>query len=522
MEEKENEQILMSEQEVFDVFKFADYISDPRYGLNVYTPDIVNQFLKQINVNTIEPTENALNKALGNPNTSENELVGYSEFYNVNNMTYKRMNDYLANMLSFDLKVTCRNAKGKEYNSKEYKEDLDRIYKFLDNLNYKREFRKIVKNMLRQETVFTSFRDDTLDYAIQQIPAHRCKITGSTPYTFLFDIDMYMFLQPGCDINNWHPAFKRYYLDVFNDSTIDNYIPSNPLNARTGEFAMWHQTSPLNEDGGCWVFKFSPEIFTKIPYLSPMMKDIQNSGILRKLQMNKNLAGARALVMGEIGFLDPKSGSKADQLNLTPKTLATFIQLVKAALEEAWTIGGAPLKNLQKFQYEDYNKDMYANQLASTAGQGVSLSRVIYSTDKMSNAEVEVALNTDANLMKSIYRQFEDYLYFFANRKSRKYKFDFSFEGIEYPSDRDARLDRVMQLADKGIVLKQEIGAALGCTPQEFDRMLDESCNGGFTKNLTNLVSIYTQSSGGTSERGRPRKKGILQSSSRDYDDTNE
>lgn len=516
------EKVLMSEKDVFDTLQFAKYVSDPTYGLGVFTPDIVNAALKQLNVNTLEPTEQNLTKALGHPNENENELVGYSEFYNVTNMTYKRMNDYLANMLSFDLKITCSNAQGKEYSSKEYKEDLDRIYKFLDALNYRREFRKLVKNMLRQETVFTTFRDDTRDYAIQQLPSSRCKITGYTPYTMLFDFDMYYFLKPGIDINAYSPIFKEYYNEVFNDASINNYIPSNPLNDRVGEFAMWHQTSPLY---GFWCWKFNPEIFTKIPYLAPMMKDIQNSGLLRKLQMNKSFAQARALVAGEVGFLDPKSGQKADMLNLTPKTLSTFMQLIKSALEDVWAFGGVPLKNLQKFQFEDANKDMYTDQLASTAGQGVSLSRIIYSTDKMSNAEVEAALNTDGNLMKALYQQFNDFLYFYANKKTRKYKFNFTFEGIEYPSDRDARLERVMQLADKGIVLKQEIGAALGCTPQEFDRMLDESCNGGFTKNLTNLISIYTQSgSDGNGQKGRPRKKisSSLRSPSRDYDTSNE
>ena len=101
------EKVLMSEKDVFDTLQCAKYVSDPTYGLGVFTPDIVNAALKQLNVNTLEPTEQNLTKALGHPNENENELVGYSEFYNVTNMTYKRMNDYLANMLSFDLKITC-------------------------------------------------------------------------------------------------------------------------------------------------------------------------------------------------------------------------------------------------------------------------------------------------------------------------------------------------------------------------------------------------------------------------------
>ena len=58
MEEKENEQILMSEQEVFDVFKFADYISEQikekmryiiiGYNNHIYEDDMFhNALLKQ-------------------------------------------------------------------------------------------------------------------------------------------------------------------------------------------------------------------------------------------------------------------------------------------------------------------------------------------------------------------------------------------------------------------------------------------------------------------------------------------
>lgn len=518
----DEEKVLMSESEVFNVLNFAKQMlgQNPLYGLNVFTPDIVNSALKQLNVNTLEPTDVALKTALGKPNENEDNLVAYSEWFNNNSMIYKRVGSFLSNILAFDLKITCSNAKGKDYNSKEYAEDLDRVYKFLDKLNYQREFKKIVKNMLRQETVFTSFRDDTLDYALQQLPSRFCKIVGYTPYTLLYDFNMYYFITPGIDINNYHPIFKEYYLDVFTSDGDNNYIPSNKLTNRNGEFVMWHQTSP---DENFWAWKFDTSIFTKIPYLAPMMPDIKNSNFLRQLQMNKNIASARALIMGEIGFLENvKSGSVPDQLNLSPTTLATFLQLVKSGLEEVWSLGGAPLKDIEKFQYEDFNKEMYSNQLKTSAVQGASASRLIYAEDKMSQAEIMLALQTDGNLMRSLYEQFEDFLYFFANKKTRKYKFNFTFEGLDYNEDRNDRLDRAMQLAEVGIVLPQQIQSAMGIKPQEWARMLDEASNSKFTDKLVSLMSIHTASTG-SGKQGRPRKRASsLSSTSRDYDTSNE
>lgn len=518
---EEDKEILLTEQETFDVLKFATEMIGGVPWSGVFTPDLINSAVKQINNNPLVPNERNLSKALNDPNNGEDALAGFNQWFDANDMVFKRSRDYLAKMLSFDWTYECINAQSKDYKSKEYKEDVDRIYKFFDKFNHKREFSKITNNMLRQETVFESFRDDADIYAFQQLPSKYCLITGDAGFTKLFEFNMLYFAGqvPGVDINSYAPIFKEYYARVFKDSGELDYRPSNPLCDRDGNFVYWTQTSPCDN---FFCFKFSPEIYTKIPYLAPIMPDNLNLSIVRKLQMNKNLAGARALVMGEIGFLDPKSGSKADQLNLTPKTLATFIQLVKAALEEAWTIGGAPLKNLQKFQYEDYNKDMYDNQVKLTSGQSVALSRVIYSTDKLSQAEVSVKLQTDGNLMRALYQQFEDFVNYYINRKTRKYKFKIHFEGIEYQEDREFRLEQAIQLADRGIVLPQKIAAAIGMSPASFSRQLTEAQNNGFADKLISLVSINTQSSGGTSERGRPRKKGILQSSSRDYDDTNE
>lgn len=510
--------VKLSEQETFDVLAFAKALTDYNslYGLGVYTPDIVNTTLKHLNVNPQTPTEHKIATALNRPNENEDKLVSYSEWYNVNNMLYRRTNDYLANLLAFDLNITCSNAKGAEYNSKEYKEDLNKIYEFLDRLRYQREFPKIVKNMLRQETVFTSFRTDAWNYAIQQLPSQYCKITGYTSGTMLFDFNMQYFIaKVGVDIDNYAPIFKEYYMDIMKTDSDDTYIPSNKLTSRTGEWVYWHQTS-IND--GFFAFKFSPEIFTKIPYLAPMMKDVQQTDLIRNLQMNKNIAGARALILGEIGFLDGTAGQKADMFNINPTTLAVFMQLIKSGLEDAYRLGGAPLTDMEKFQFEDLNPDMYLNQLKNNAGQSVSLSRLLFATDKFSQTEAILALENDGNLMSALYQQFNDFLNFYANRVTSKYKFVFEFEGLNYSDNRDGRLDRALELADRGIVLPQKIQCALGMTPQAFTRMMDESKHSKFTEKLTQLISIHTAT--GASEKGKKRKRRVS-SESRDYDDTN-
>ena len=152
---------VLTEQEVFDVLKFAQTLNanPSMWQGGVYTPDLLHQTLLQINNNPTAPNAQRLNCALSNPNNNEAELTSYSEWFNTNNMLYKKAGNYLSNMLSFDLRIPeCTNASAKDYKTKEYKEDLARVYKFLDKLNPKREFKKIAKNMLRQGIVFSVLR----------------------------------------------------------------------------------------------------------------------------------------------------------------------------------------------------------------------------------------------------------------------------------------------------------------------------------------------------------------------------
>jgi hypothetical protein len=83
----------ISEQEVFDVFDFAKNM----YNIypNVFTPELVNSRMKDVNMNPLSATAEGIDKALLDPNSSEKELIGYSQFFELTDMLYKRMLLYL-------------------------------------------------------------------------------------------------------------------------------------------------------------------------------------------------------------------------------------------------------------------------------------------------------------------------------------------------------------------------------------------------------------------------------------------
>lgn len=310
------------------------------------------------------------------------------------------------------------------------------------------------------------------------------------------------------------PAFKEYWNNVYGDkeiSTSQQYIPSNQFGNRIGTFALWTQTSPKD---GAWAFKYDTSNFAIVPPLASLMKDTIFDDEIAKLQRDKDFASAYALLVGDMKMLD---SNEPNAFAVQPQHLGFLLNLLQQGLRRNIKVGAMPAERTDFYQYEDKNPDLYSNYIKTNGSIGASASRLIYSSDKMSQAEIENAIMTDYAEVAHLYAQFEQFLNYYVNQKTKKYKFKFMFDGSVYPFERQYRQDRLLDLADRGLVLNETaFAAAYGYPPQVFSAMLDEAKNGGISEKLTPLISIHTASA---NEGGRPRKKRALSTPSRDYDD---
>lgn len=321
---------------------------------------------------------------------------------------------------------------------------------------------------------------------------------------------MNYFLQPGVDIDGFDPAFKKYYNNVFGENVTPwNYVPTNPLSSHDGTFALWTQTSP---EDGAFAFKFDMSNFNTTPFLAPFLKNAVRNDEIAMLQYNKDIASAYGILAGEIKTFDNAgSGTVANQFTIDPKIVSILMSKVKQGLQgvgnEANTKAVAmPVENIKWFQYKDENPDMYGTQLSTSAGAGSGVGRIIYSSDRMSNAEIEAGIIDQYNTVKQVYSQFNNFMDFFANKLTRHYKFSFTFDGCSYPFEREKRFEKLVTIADKGLVLGPSAWAsAMGYKPQEFERLLEESKFNGWIDNLSQLMmNINTTKQ--ESQGGRPQK----------------
>lgn len=500
------------------VVEFASAVD--RYSqMGTWSPWLSNSLLIGLNNNPRLPSAKAVREALQNYTNNEGQIQGYVEYANVFDMLFARTIKSYKNALAFDLQVVCSNAKMDDYQSEAYLKDKAIVYNFLDKFNYKAEFLNIVEQLLLRETYYTWFRktkwnNKGMKYALQILPQDQCLLTGYWEKGLLFDFNMAYFLQPGVDINGYDPAFKKYYNRVFGEgAAFENYRPINPLNARDGTYAMWTQTSPID---GAWCFKFNTSNFSNVPFLAPLVKNALSNEEISVLQQNKDIMAAWGILAGEIATFDnAKSGTQTDQMVFKPSTLGAFMGKAKQGLSDSIKLAALPVKNLKFYQYEDKNQDMYATSLKNTAGVGSSISRVIYSSDRMSNAEIEAALNEVYQTMRPLYSQFSNFLEFYVNRMTKKFKFKFILDGSTYKYERQQRFDMMNKIADRGLVLPASSWASvLGYSPSDFENMLNESKGSGWIDKYSKLMLNTNTTKQSDNVGGRPREDGSTLSDS--------
>jgi hypothetical protein len=486
----------LTEQEVFDVLKFAAQAYS-----GIYTPQLVNARLKDITLSPQIATADKINTALSSPKENEQQLIGYTEWMELNSMLFKRILGYFSGLMSFDWNYVCTNIKdSKEYASPAYEKDLMIVADFFDRFNAKQEFRVALKEMMRAEAYYSIFREDDDYYVLQELPQTYCKITGrhlAGGGGLLFDFNMLWFISnPGVSLDMYPDIFKTMYNRMFNPDS-SNYNPAKELDARTGQWVYWMQTSPMD---GFFCFKLFPEIGSIVPFLSPLLATSVLEPVIRSLQTNSYIQQASKLIFGQIPLIKDAGAKLANQIAMTPEVAGKFLALIQSALPTAIKVAAAPLDSTGAIEFEG-SETIYDSYLATSAASSGVNSRLLYSKDRQNILETALSMDIDQNILRPVYYQFENFLNFFVNRRTKKYKFKFLFEGFETKTNRQERFENVTTLAESGIVMEQKFASAIGLSPFDFRRLLEE---GKATKFVDKLTPILKSSQMGNPGAGRP------------------
>lgn len=491
MSEENKERLTEGEvNDVLNVFNFLEFSRSYKdtYYQGLFTPELINQQMQQNTMSPLDISVDDLKRALQNPMSSESILRDYSTYLELTNMYYKRLLDYMSGLPAFNMTFDCINIeKESEYRSKEYKADLKEVEKFCTKFDYKDEFRKALRQSYRQGAFFGVLRDEEdSKYTLQELPIKYCKITGRHAYGDLFDFDMQYFAGiSGVDINMYPKVFKKMYRRVFRRTTT-KYDPAKNPDHRNSSFIYWHQCSPYDN---FWVFKPSAELTTLLPYFSPLFDDISFTPVARKLQEDKFFIEASKMIVGILGFnKDTKTGQTPNQVNITPDVLGKFLGVARSGLNKQIGLTALPVENIETVEFDTSNSNVVSEQTKSVANQSVSSAAVLLNDTKLNVQQSKLAVAIDSNIVKAMYPMFSNFMEFFVNKNTKKYKFKFRFSDFDIPDDKADRQTKLSNMTKIGIVDFQYVARANDMDVFELKRSLQSSKNMGFDNLITDLL----------------------------------
>lgn len=511
MEEKE---IITKEQvnEVLNAWDFLEFSNTYRnqyYNSGYYTPDIINRQMQNINMNPTEATIDGIERALKSPKESESILRNYATSLEIQNMYYKRLIRHNSDMPCWNLNFDVVNISNeKELNSKEFKEDLDVLDNFCKKFDFKNEFSIVLRQILRQGVFYCVLRDDMEKYVLQELPPDFCMITGRHDHGLLFDFNMNWFIgNYGTDINMYPKVFKKMYRDVYKNVS-SKYNPSSKIENRNSTFVYWHQCSP---DDGFWAWKINPELATIVPYYSALFPEMAMQPIVRGLQEDKYFIEASKLLVGILGMnKDNKSGNSNNQINITPDILGKFLGVARQGLAKQIGLTALPVDDIIPVEFDTKERNMLTEYIKNITDQSISSSAALLDDNKLNVHQSKLAAAIDENFINSMYPMFSNFIEYYVNKRTKKYKFKISLHDFNTPDNRAERQNKLKNMLQIGILDIQDISRVYDINPFEMSRRLSISKSMGLTDKLINLSELNIGSSKSNSltsgKRGRPPK----------------
>lgn len=529
-----NEDVLLEEENELKEWNMMDFFAGlygQLKGYNMpYDATTENSNLIDLNNNPKVPSYESLRNAIINYKDNAELLQDFSEFMKAWDTLYAKIIDVKLSMLSFDVSWYVDRYMIKdteELSSKDYQDDYRRVCKFMSKFKTKQEFREVAENMLIADTYFCwlrdsygTFNDDELElednykikrsqnFALQMMPQEYCKITGSSVYpkTFLWDFNVDYFENAWVNVNNYDPSLKQAYESIVGNKQLRNFVNNNSeLNRVSKSFDGYVRTKVSS---GAYCFKYDTSNFNAVPPFAKLMREAFTDDEMSKLQRSKDALSANALILGEMKTKkDDKIGNEKNSFIIDPKQVGTLLKIARNMVNNANIKQIAlPLEETRLYQFNDMNPKMVDNKLMTVAGQSLSSSSMIYSDTKMGQFELQNSLALDYHsIADRIYPQFENFLEYFVNKKTKKYKFKFRVDGSTLPFLRQDKLDNQIKLSNMGIQADvTKMASLMGYDANELDSMMMMAKYGGMQDNLILLMNSNTSTDG--SQVGNPEK----------------
>lgn len=412
-------------------------------------PQLLNFNLKGINMEGAVFSQEEIERMIMAPHQYEQELRRLSYmFYNTISI-YRRNIDFQKVIPDFDWEPIpyCKDGKQidqSDFSSYQFKRDYAIMTNFFNCFDVKREFRKVLFNILLYDTYYISIRKYDDHIYLQELPSKHCIIDSTSYLGYLFSFDLSYFTNSGVDINGYSPALRKKYSEVLKlkESTYNPNLPQ-----RNGAWVYWNTMSPDDS----WVFKYNSGFAGSVPPALDMLMDYSKIRKFKDLEEAKKKLEAYKVIFATVPRMSStRSANKADNFAISSSELGKFVATVKQTLDENVDFKAAPLEDFKAFDFSPSasEKDLLETEISNMLREsGLSDAILTGGTGVSANNMYKTVMS---ELVKSIYPQFERFCEYQINKQTKKYKFKIKFVGSIF--DREERRKASNEDMERGII----------------------------------------------------------------------
>ena len=438
---------------------YTDYSRAFNNQFYCLSPQIINSFMKDANMTSAGYNVEQIKKFVCQPQYYELELRKLSfRLYNAVQM-YKNIIRFWSSMLEFASEPIPYRKNGlpitlTDMQSDQYKKDFQAMTKFFNAFDVQKEFLKVMWNICMYDTYFTSIRETEGHIWLQELPASHSIIDAISYLGYMFSFDFSYFSNVGVDIGGYSDNMKKLFKQACKMRE-DNvgYNPNYP--DRNGRWCCW---LPLMPDEA-WVFKFNTEFAGAIPPLIGMMIDCGKMDKFKELNdIKKELETYKVIVATVPRLTNNKGGNRVDNFSISAPEVGKFVAGIKKSFPKGVDFKAAPLEDFKMFDFTPTTADTdIINETLNNMMVQSELSPAISLTGNINMASVGIYKAVKSAEMSKLYQQFEDFLNYQLDKRTKTYKFKIKLVGTIF--DKEERIKQSNEDMQKGLITPQIFSA---------------------------------------------------------------
>lgn len=488
-------------------------------------PFLQNARIKQINSTPMKAQQEELQKALANPQDSEQTLSKISMWLYYTNYMYNLLIKLNRDVPQYNYYYIPQYLDEKKMKVAKFREESKKVDRILKALKPKLTFKTIATQVSLEgkasylPRISYSKKDNkVVFFLLQKLNSDMVKLTGfGSKQQFIASFNMAIFLQPAYSPIQYPPFIQEAWKSMINTGIVvfdkKNNARINPkANIPSTHRLEWNGTNyfywiELPQDM-CYTFYSDGAHPNAFPDTIGLFNDLNDLDDYKWLQANLLSKGVNSILTAEVPLIkDPKAGS--DATVITPDTILGYEDFFSANISGNIFPFFGPFKEFSLHTLENQPESMdiifdRTRDLVATSGNSALMSI----TDKPSIASVKAAQMLQEARCDYMTKQFEEFV-----NEMLKSNFDLEYEwhvtlwgGIYYNREDIKILREEVSAGMRGMIPK--LLSANGLTVEDYiagQEYVDAL--GVDLEKVSNIVDVNEKKSTSVTEKkvGRPK-----------------